>query len=215
MIEQIILYIKTIIVEYGAWGVFIATILEEVVAPVPSPLVPLSAGFFLIVPQLSFIEAVPAILILIAIPVSIGVTLGSIAVYILGFFGGKPAIEKSSRWTGIAWSDVTAVEQRVTQYGVKDEVVLFILRILPIVPGVAISGFCGVVRYSLRIFVLVTFVGSAVRAFILGFVGWRVGELYTTYATMISKFEKYIFVGVVIAIAVVLGVYFFKKYYKR
>ena len=44
MIESSITYIQEIIATYGAWGVFVATLIEEVVAPIPSALVPLAAG---------------------------------------------------------------------------------------------------------------------------------------------------------------------------
>jgi membrane protein DedA with SNARE-associated domain len=212
MIETIILYIQTIIAQYGAWGVFLATLIEEVVAPVPSPLVPLAAGFFLLSTSDALIEVLLNGALIIAVPVSIGVSIGSIVVYALGFFGGKPVIEKSKRWTGVTWQDVEQVEKRFTHEGVTDALTLLVLRILPIVPGVGISGFCGVVRYSFKKFILITFIGSFVRAFVLGLVGWQVGALYATYATMISKFEKYIFLGLLIVIVMVLSWYFlFKK----
>lgn len=212
MIEATILYIQTLIAQYGAWGVFLATLIEEVVAPVPSPLVPLAAGFFLLGAGSAVVEVILSAVWVIAVPVSVGVSLGSIVVYALGFFGGKPVIEKSKRWTGVTWQDVEQVEKRFTHEGVKDALMLLTLRILPIVPGVGISGFCGVVRYSFKKFILITFIGSFVRAFVLGLVGWQVGALYATYATMISKFEKYIFLGLLIVVVMVLGWYFlFKK----
>lgn len=211
MIESIILYIKAIIAEYGALGVFVATLIEEVVAPVPSPLVPVSAGFFLLMSDLSIVEILLKSAIMIALPVAVGISIGSSIVYALGFFGGKPVIEKSKKWTGINWQDVENVQSRFTK-GIGDEITLFILRVLPIVPGVGISGFCGVIRYSLKKFIVITFIGSFIRAFILGIVGWQVGELYMTYAGIISKSEKYIFIVVLILAILFLGYHFiFKK----
>jgi membrane protein DedA with SNARE-associated domain len=62
------------------------------------------------------------------------------------------------------------------------------------VPGVGISGFCGVVRYPFKKFIIITCLGAAIRAFLLGMVGWQVGSLYAEYAELVSKFEKYILV---------------------
>lgn len=211
MIERIILYIQSIISDYGAWGVFVATLIEEVVAPVPSPLVPVSAGFFLLMSDLSIVEILLNSAIIIALPVAVGVCIGSSIVYALGFFGGKPVIEKSKKWTGINWQDIENVQLRFTK-GIGDEITLFILRVLPIVPGVGISGFCGVIRYSFKKFIVITFAGSFIRAFVLGIVGWQVGEFYMTYAGIISKSEKYIFIVVLILAVFFLGYHFiFKK----
>lgn len=191
MIGNFITYIQSIISQYGAWGVFLATLIEEIIAPVPSPIVPLAAGFFLLPTSVSFTEIVLRGAFTIALPVSIGITIGSTLVYALGFFGGKPVIEKSKKWTGINWDDIEKSEARFTR-GKGDEISLFVLRVLPIIPGVAISGFCGVVRYQFKKFIIITSLGAFVRAFVLGLVGWQVGELYVTYADMISKFEKYV-----------------------
>ncbi len=191
MIGNFITYIQSIISQYGAWGVFLATLIEEIIAPVPSPIVPLAAGFFLLPTSVSFTEIALRGAFTIALPVSIGITIGSTLVYALGFFGGKPVIEKSKKWTGINWDDIEKSEARFTR-GKGDEISLFVLRVLPIIPGVAISGFCGVVRYQFKKFIIITSLGAFVRAFVLGLVGWQVGELYVTYADMISKFEKYV-----------------------
>lgn len=210
MIESLIVYVQSIIFEYGAWGVFFATIIEEIIAPIPSPLIPLAAGFFLLPEGVSFAETALRGAFAIALPVSIGISIGSAFVYALGFFGGKPVIEKSKKWVGISWQDVEKSEARFTR-GKGDEITLFILRLLPIVPGVAISGFCGVVRYPFKKFITITCVGSFARAFVLGMVGWQVGELYATYASMISKFEKYILIGVVFLLLLSVVGYFVAK----
>ncbi len=210
MIEALVVYIQSIISAYGAWGVLVATFIEEVVAPVPSPIVPLAAGFFLLPASVAWAEILVRAALVIALPVAVGISIGSAAVYALGFFGGKQVIEKTKRWTGIKWEDIEKLEAKLTR-GRSDEITLFVLRILPIIPGVAISGFCGVVRYPFKKFIVVTSIGSFIRAFVLGLVGWQVGELYFTYSEMVSKFEKYILIGVVLLVILGVGGYFLTK----
>lgn len=210
MIENLIIYIQSIISEYGAWGVFLATLIEEIIAPVPSPLVPLAAGFFLLPVNIAITEIIFKGALIIALPVAIGISMGSAFVYSLGFFGGKTLIEKSKKLTGVNWQDIQKAEEKITRGG-KDEITLFILRILPIIPGVAISGFCGVARYSFKKFIIITFIGAFIRAFILSILGWQVGELYMNYADLISKFEKYIFLGVFFLLLLFLGAYYITK----
>ncbi len=210
MIDLFISYIKVIIANYGALGVFVATLIEEIVAPIPSPIVPLSAGFFLIEPASDLWTTLVQVFFTIAMPVTFGLTIGSIVVYVIGFWGGKSIIDRYKKWLGFSWDDLEKTEQHFTK-GQRDEVVLFGLRLVPIIPGVAISGLCGIIRYPFLKFVIITFVGALIRAFILGFIGSRVGEVYVDYADTISKWEDYILVGVIIVFGFLLGWYFYRK----
>ncbi len=209
MIVELISYIQTIITQYGAGGIFFATILEEVIAPIPSPLVSLAGGFFLLSHNILWLPTLQDAFILIAIPVAIGVSLGSTAVYALGYFGGKPILEKWGKWLGLQWDEVEKTKKKLTLKK-GDEVVLFGLRLLPLVPGVAISGFCGIVRYRFFNFIIVTFFGSLCRAFILALIGWRVGELYQKYVVIIDHIEQYVFLAILVAV-VIGGIFWYRR----
>lgn len=210
MIQEITAYIQPIITKYGAIGVFLATIIEEIIAPIPSPLVPLTAGFFLLQTNESFLVTFINTLILIALPVAFGITIGSIAVYAIGYWGGKPVIDKLSKWLGLSWGDILKTEQKLTR-GKGDEITLFSLRVIPIIPGVAISGFCGIVRYPIKTFIPITFVGAFVRATILGLLGWYTGVMYLEYVDKISKVENYLFLGILLIFIVFTLRHFYLK----
>lgn len=214
MIEKITAYIQPIIEHYGAWGVFLTTLIEEIVAPIPSPLVPLTAGFFLLPKGEAVAFVSGQALFVIALPVAVGIVIGSLAVYGIGYWGGKPMIEKNKRWLGLDWKDVEKMEQKIID-GKGDEITLFMLRVLPIIPGVAISGFCGIVRYPLRVFVVVTFLGAFVRAVILGVFGWYVGVVYLEYITIISNIEKYVLAGALLFALLFLARFALKRRHKR
>lgn len=207
MIEQGIVFIQTIISEYGAWGVFVATLVEEIVAPIPSAVVPLAAGFFLLPADASFALVAAEALPLVALPVALGIGAGSMAVYALAYYGGKPVIERYKRVLGVSWRDIERIEARMTR-GRRDEAFLFILRVIPIIPGVAVSGFCGVVRYPFGRFMAITLIASGLRAFVLALLGWQAGEFYLRYLEVIEEFEKYIFGGI-IALVVILGIVYY------
>lgn len=209
MLDHLIEYIQVIIAEYGAWGVFAATILEEVVAPIPSPIVPLAGGFFGLDPSLSWTQAAVRAVFTVAVPVTIGIGLGSSAVYAIGYFGGKPIIERYKKFLGLSWADVDRVEKKLTS-GTADELILLALRVVPIIPGVGISGFCGLVRYPFLSFLTITLVGAFLRAMALALIGWQVGELYSEYSETIEKFENYILFGVLIIAVAGLGYYFLR-----
>lgn len=211
MIEEFISYIQSIVIQYGALGVFLATLLEEIIVPIPSPLVPLTAGFLLLSIEESFLEITWQALFIVAFPVSLGITLGSLAVYGIGYLGGKPAIEKSKKWLGLGWKDLQKIENKLIR-GRGDEITLFILRVIPSIPGVAISGFCGIVRYPLKTFAIVTLLGSFSRALLLGIIGWQAGEMYKVYSEAISRIENYLLILLLVwAVLFLSGLYFLKK----
>ncbi len=210
MIDQLVVYIQSLIAAYGAWGVFLATMIEEIIAPIPSPIVPLAAGFFLITPELtSLAHVLVKIFFVIAIPVTTGIAIGSACVYAIGFFGGKPLLDRTKKWLGFGWEDVQKVETRLRK-GKKDEWVLFFLRMIPIVPGVAISGLFGIMRYPFYKFITITILGAFLRAFILGIIGWKVGEVYGAFAHTVEKSENYVLFAV-LGIVLIWGIYYFLK----
>lgn len=211
MIEQAVLYIQSVIAEYGAWGVFIATLIEETVAPIPSALVPLASGFFLLHPDASFALVAVEAFFLVALPVALGISIASAGLYALAYYGGKPLIERYKRVIGLSWKDVERIERRMTK-GKRDEIIIFILRIIPVFPGFALSAFCGIVRYPLPKFLLITFLGAALRAFGLALAGWQAGEFYLRYLEVIDRFEHQIFiVAIVLFAAFILGYFFWAR----
>lgn len=211
MIESATIYIQSVIAEYGARGVFLATIVEEVIAPIPSALVPLLSGFFLLEPELGIGAVLWQALVHVAFPVALGVCLGSGVVYAIAYYGGKPLIERSRRWLGIGWEDVESISEKFTK-GRSDEITLFTLRLIPIIPGVALSGFCGVIRYPFHRFLTITFAGAILRAFFLGLLGWQAGEFYVQHLETIDRIEGYLLILLLLALASgIAGYHFFRR----
>lgn len=209
MLEKFIQIMQSIVSTSGSTGVFVAAIIEEIIFFIPSPIVPMAAGFFLLSAQVELAEAASRTILYIALPVSLGLTIGSLVPYYVCYFGGRPAIEKWGRLIGLTWENIEKTEQRFIR-GYRDELILLGLRILPVVPSVAISGFCGFIRYPIYHFLAVTVFGAAIRGFLLGLLGWYVGTSYLKYAQMIAQIEKYLFVFIgVMCVAVI--VWFIRK----
>ncbi len=212
MIEKLIQITQTIVSAGGPAGVFAAAIFEEIVFFIPSPIVPMAAGFFLLSPQLETAEVASRAILYIALPVGLGLTIGSLVPYYICYFGGRPAIEKWGRLIGLTWKNIEKTEQKFIR-GYSDELILLGLRILPIVPSVAISGFCGFIRYPIYHFLAVTALGAAIRGFLLGILGWYAGAAYLEYAQAIAQTEKYLFIFVgVLTVAFIIW-FIRKKHY--
>ncbi|MEK7514749.1 MAG: VTT domain-containing protein [Patescibacteria group bacterium] len=207
MIETAIYFIETTLVPLGALGVFIATILEEVIAPIPSAVVTLTAGFFFLKDGFSP-EFFQTLFFTIALPSATGVALGSLFVYGIAYMSGKIALEKWGKWLGVSWSDIEKMQQKFSRTS-TDDITLFFLRTLPLVPSVAVSALCGLIRMNVLRYLTISFFGSIVRASVIALIGSQVGALYYEYAAQFEKFEKFVLVGFLFLM--ILSVWFLRR----
>jgi len=211
MFAEIILYLESILIVYGPLGVFLASIIEEVIAPIPSTLVIMGTSFIVLKGAIISIDAFLKLFLNIVLPASLGVTIGSLFVYGITYFAGKPFLERWGKYLGVSWEDIEITEKKFEKSR-SDELVLFLVRAVPIIPSVAISAFCGFIRFDLKKYLIITFMGTLVRAFILGFVGWQFGSMYQTAADEISYLEE-ISIIVILTSAVLYIIY--KKKFKK
>lgn len=177
-----------------------ASIIEEIIAPIPSTLVIMGSSFLILKGYPIAVDSIMRLLIYVVLPASAGVTLGSLFVYAIGYFLGSPFIKRWGKYMGVSWDDIEKAEGRFSQ-GKSDNLILFILRAVPVVPSVAISIFCGFIRYRLRDYIMFTFLGSLVRGFVLGILGWQFGMLYLEISQQISFLEELVLLVLVIALA--------------
>jgi membrane protein DedA with SNARE-associated domain len=212
MIHSFINFIEQIVLPMGALGVFFAEIIEEVVVPIPSALVLLTSGFIFLKGDFG-IEILKSLFFTIAIPGALGLTLGSLVIYYLSFYGGKPLIEKFGTFFGIEWKEVLEFDEKMNK-SKYDEFLFVFARIVPVVPSSLVAIFSGVTRMPVRKYVVLTLVGSFIKAIAYGLVGYLVGDLYRTYALKIAEIEKYGLIGFAIVFTFFILYRIYRKYYK-
>lgn len=200
MIEQLVSFLQAHIIPIGAFGIFFASIIEEVIAPIPSAFVLLTGGFLFLSHQSGF-HAFTILLFKIAIPAAFGITLGSLFIYWLTYTFGKPIIDRYGKWFGVRWEDIQRVEKWFEK-GPRDDVFIFVVRAMPFIPSVAIGSFAGIMRLNLRTYILSSLAGTTLRAMILATVGWQMGNLYYKYADIISRFETDILYTIIFLVLV-------------
>lgn len=210
MIHSLVVYIETTLLPLGAWGVFLATLIEQIIAPIPSAFVQLGGGFFLVHTE-SFTSAFLQVLMLVSLPSAVAVCIGATLVYYVAFFLGKPFVDRAGRFLGTSWSDVERLQEKFSSSR-KDDLLLLLLRSIPAVPTVAIDIFCGTIRYPIMTYIGITFVGTFIRATIFGLIGWWAGDVYVQYASYIASAEKYV---LVVAGILLVAFLVFKKRNKK
>jgi len=206
MIESLVHFLQTNILPLGAMGVFVASVIEEVIAPIPSALVMTMSGFLLVSGPISM-GNILSLVLKVAVPAALGVTLGSFVVYFAARYGGKFVIEKWGKYIGLYWSDIEKFKSylRGTR---RDEVFIGVARIVPFMPSVAISAFCGILEMNIVKYFIISFIGVFFRGIILGAIGWQVGNVYEKYAKTFSSIEDTILISTIL----ILGAFIVLKY---
>ncbi len=166
--------------EYLHPAVLIDTFQNYIIGPGPASIVPLFLFSFVndlfgvfpfaivIASQLFFLkEAFTLALaiklfLFVAVPVGLGATLGSVPLYFIAYYGGRPLIKKVGRFVRLSWEDVERVQHYLkgTWY---DEIIFFVLRCTPVLPSIPLDVAAGVIRMDFFSFMFLTAIGSVVR----------------------------------------------------
>lgn len=197
----------------GVWSVIVGGLVEQVIVPVPSPIIPMAAGFLFIPTNVSgFFLILKDIVFKAALPFAIGSTIGSTMVYLLAWFGGKFLIEKFRKWLDITWEDVEAIKAKYFSENSADELVIFLSRAIPVIPSVLFSAACGAIRIKPWKFYLYTALGLFVRGILLGWLGWQSGEAIFAVSEGVDKWESVFTIGIlVISFGLLVWVYTKRK----
>jgi membrane protein DedA with SNARE-associated domain len=208
MISEITQWIMESMRGHGQLAVFIGVMIEQIIVPIPSPLIIMGAGAILILPELSIPNALLQILWIIVLPGTIASTLGSYIGYMISFYGGKALVVRLQRFLDVDWEEIGNLEKRFQ--GKKQALSLFLFRAIPVFPISLVSIFAGLLRISIKPFTIYTFLGSIFRCLFLGFVGWWIGATYEKVATRLDSAETIVSILMLIAMAVILGYLYFK-----
>jgi membrane protein DedA with SNARE-associated domain len=207
MLETIITQLQAFFIDYGAIGVFLGSIIEEIIAPIPSTIIIIGSSFFILEGQSIGIESIMTLIFNVSIPAGVGMTIGSLFIYGLCYYIGKPFITKWGKYFTIRWEDIEKTDEKFKEQ-TRDELILYAVRAIPIIPSVAISAFCGVIRYDIKKYIIITLLGGLTRATILGFLGWQFGNFYQEISDQISFLEE---IAVIAIVIIIIGYIIFNK----
>jgi membrane protein DedA with SNARE-associated domain len=199
-IESIIFLLISWVAALGPLGVFLGVMIETFIAPIPSPLVPMAAGFILTY-ELLPLEAILVILFSVMTIGALAATIGSFFGYGIAYFGGYPIIERYGKYLGTSIEEIEYMRKNMEESS-RDEIYLFTARAIPIIPLSVISLLYGALRADPKRFALVTFIGSLPRYLSLGLLGWIIGVGFYNLAQMIDLFETLIFVLLIVFLVV-------------
>jgi membrane protein DedA with SNARE-associated domain len=206
--ENLAVSLHSIALAAGFWGILFVAFLQEVFPPLPSTAVAMSLGFLLFAGQSLSAHTLWGLFLQIGLPIALGLTIGAVIIYYLVAWGGMALIDRWGRWMGITREDIEKLQGRM-KGSVADDLLLFLARAFPLMPSVAVNIVAGLMRTRILPFILLTFLGTIIRAMWAALIGWQVGSAFEAYAATIERIHTLVFV------VLILGTLFFVWHRRR
>lgn len=187
------------------WFTFLGALIEEVVAPIPSPLIMTLAG------SLSASQQQPWIYLgFLAFIGAVGKTIGSYIIYVIADKGEDLIMTKFGKYLGVSHKEVEIIGKHLNK-GWKDDVILFLFRAVPIMPTAPVSIVCGLIKLNLRTYLTSTFLGTMVRNVFYLYLGYTSVNALESINEGIDSFEKFGYLILLVIVAAVMGYVFIHR----
>jgi membrane protein DedA with SNARE-associated domain len=188
MTHSILDLLRNAVVHYGYWAVGAALLLENAGVPVPGETILLLASF------LAYSEhdlRLPWIIVVATIAATLGDNLG----FALGYYGGRPLLERYQAFFKIQNATVTRGEGLFARYGAAT---IFFARFVFGMRVIA-GPMAGVLRMPWRKFSLFNFLGAGLWVTVISGAGYLFGQHWGRLERDIKRFDM------TVAVVVLLG----------
>jgi membrane protein DedA with SNARE-associated domain len=184
-------FIKSIVAATGYSGIALLMAIESACIPLPSELIMPFAGYLVYEGSMN--------LLWVATAGAIGCNLGSLVAYEIGYYGGRPLVEKYGRWILMGGRELDWADRFFHRWGY---LAVLIARMLPVV-RTFIALPAGIARMPRGRFHVYTFLGSWPWCFLLAYLGLKLGENWRTLGKYFHQLD------LIIGIALAAGIIWF------
>ncbi len=195
-------FIISIISHAGYPGIVLLMAIESACIPLPSDVIMPFSGALTIASIAAQYGREPFTLLLVAFFGALGCNAGSVIAYEVGYFGGRPLVEKYGSYILLSKQELDWAEHFFQRYGSGT---VFISRMLPVV-RTFIALPAGIARMPRLRFHLYTFIGSFPWCLMLAYVGRVLGEKWETDPRLKIWFHRF---DVVILALILAGIAWF------
>lgn len=187
------------------WFVFIGALVEEIIAPIPSPLVMMLGG------SVSAGQGSSIFFILVlALIGALSKTIGSLFIYIISDKAEDVIIDKFGKFLGVSHSDTEGLGKFFGQ-GKRDDIAIFLMRAVPVMPTAPVSVIAGLIKINLKTYLTSTFFGLFIRNLIYLYLGYMSLGALESLSSGFDSLEK---IGYFI-LAIFSGIVLLWMYRKR
>jgi membrane protein DedA with SNARE-associated domain len=185
VIDPIVNFCTTLIGNWGLPAVFVLMLLESACIPIPSEATMPFAGFAVSQGHMSLLGIVVAGVA--------GNLIGSLISYAVGYYGGRPFVERYGRYVLLRPHHLVVAERFFARYG---PITVFVGRLLPIV-RTFISLPAGFGRMAFWKFTAYTVLGCIPWVLLLGYVGEKLGSNWEKIQPLLHYLDYAVVVALV------------------
>jgi membrane protein DedA with SNARE-associated domain len=189
-------FIISVISNMGYSGIVLLMAIESACIPLPSEVIMPFSGYLVSQGQFN--------LWWVATAGAIGCNVGSVVAYELGYYGGRPLVERFGRFIWISRHELEMADRFFARFG---NLAVFISRLLPVI-RTFIALPAGVARMPRIPFHIYTFLGSWPWCLGLAYVGQVLGEQWDKDPRLKEWFHR---LDAVIGLAILVGVIWFVR----
>ncbi len=184
---------------------FFGAFIEEIIAPIPSPLILTLAG------SIAYSQGKSAVFLFwLSLVGTVGKTIGAWVVYYIARKLEEVIISKFGRFLGVSNKDVAKISG-FFKGGWKDGVILFALRSLPIVPTSPVSVVCGVIGFDLRTYLMATLLGTFIRNLLYLYFGFSGVAAYHSMLSGLGRIESIVQILMFVGVLAALGWFYYLR----
>lgn len=189
--------------------VFLGSIIEDILTPIPSPLILSTAGSLLQVQNANIFQIVFVIFL-----ATVAKTLMAYLFYRLGDIAEDIIIPRFGKYIGLSHKQIESMG-KMFNGGARDEFILFVLRALPVTPTSLVSILAGIIKIPMKTFIRATFFGFFIRNAFYIAVGYYGTETVAFLLPYISSIESLMKAGIVGVVLLFIAYMVYQKYKDR
>jgi membrane protein DedA with SNARE-associated domain len=201
IIEALAAFIVATISSIGYGGIVILMAIESACIPLPSEIIMPFSGYLVFTGRFD--------LALVATAGAIGCNLGSSVAYAVGYYGGRPLVEKWGAYVLVSRRDLALVDRFFGRFG---SITVFVSRLLPVV-RTFIALPAGIARMPQLKFQVYTFLGSWPWCFALAYIGSKLGERWNSDPTLREFLHR--FDVVIIGVMLIAVIWYVRRHWKH
>lgn len=178
---------------------FFGSFVEELLAPIPSPIVMTVTGSIAEAQEKAF-----AYLFVLSVIAALGKTLGAIIIYVVADKAEDILVGRFGKLIGVTHEEVEKLGARFSG-GWKDFGLLLFLRALPIMSSAVVSICSGVIAVRFSFYVVSTFLGTIIRDFFYLYVGYTGIDALYQLVNGFESVESMIQTGIAVIIVLIIA----------
>ena len=180
-------FIVHVIAGVGYLGIMVLMAIESACIPLPSEVIMPFSGYNVYAGAVDPIFHLPFRLLWVATAGALGCNLGSLIAYEIGFYGGRPLVERYGSYVLLSRRELDLADRFFARFG---DITVLISRLLPVI-RTFIALPAGVARMPRLRFHLYTFLGSWPWCLGLAWVGMKLGEKWDTDPRLKLWFHRF------------------------